>query len=90
MATETRQVTVAETKERAIKPLKGYQTNCDEKNEKGKPCWGTLKMWTTAPEELTKQIPNGEVVFRCQNCWQLYHGPPHRHVHRGAAQNKGA
>jgi len=84
MATDIQEMKAAEAKQPTIKPLKGYQTNCDEKNEKGKPCWGLLKIWHTAPAELQRQFPQGEVIYRCQNCWRLYHGLPHQHVSRRA------
>jgi hypothetical protein len=87
MATETKEITATETKQQMMKPMKEYQTNCNEKDAKGKPCWGPLKQWTTAPADLLKQIPAGGAIFRCQSCWQMYHGQPHEHVHRKVAQN---
>lgn len=88
MATDIQDVKTAETNQPTIKPLKGYQTNCNEKDAKGKPCWGTLKIWHTAPDELKRPFPPGEVIYRCQNCWQLYHGPLYEHVHRWATRQK--
>lgn len=86
MATDIQEVKAAEAKQPTIKPLKGYQTNCDEKDPKGKPCWGILKLWHAAPAELRRPFPDGEVIYRCQQCWQLYHGRPLQHVHRAAAR----
>lgn len=85
MATEVRPIE-AQTPQPSLKPLKGYQTNCDGKDAKGKPCWGPLKIWHTAPAELRQLIPPDEVIYRCQQCWQLYHGRPHQHVHRATTR----
>ncbi len=82
MVMDAPNVTSTETDQPTIRPLNGYQTSCDAKNEKGKPCWGFLKIWYGAPDELTHRIPRDHVIYRCQKCGQLYHGPPHRHVSR--------
>jgi hypothetical protein len=66
----------AEAVERKTKAMKPEQTNCDEKDAKGKPCWGPLKMWLTAPDGAKKQIPNGSHLYRCQVCLTIYYGPP--------------
>lgn len=84
MSTELKEGTTSA----AILPAKPGQTNCDQKDAKGKPCWGFLKVWILAPDELLKQIPPGEVIFRCQTCLTLYHGSPHRHVHKASEGHK--
>ncbi|GBC82460.1 hypothetical protein HRbin10_01585 [bacterium HR10] len=62
--------------ERPLKAMKPNQTNCDEKDEKGKPCWGPLKVWHTAPSEIRQKAPAGVVLYRCQACLTVYYGPP--------------
>lgn len=83
MATDVETAQPTETQPE-LKPMKGYQTNCDEKDAKGKPCWGPLKMWNTAPDQIRQRIPAGHVVYRCQACWRVYHGLRHNHMSRGA------
>lgn len=78
MSTETK----AQTTEQAILAATPGQTNCTQKDAKGKPCWGFLKVWTLAPQEMLKKIPAGEVLYRCQTCLTLYHGKPIRHVQK--------
>ncbi len=70
------------TTEAPILTAKPGQTNCDQKDAKGKPCWGFLKVWTIAPPEILKKIPAGEVLYRCQTCLALYHGRPIHHVQK--------
>jgi hypothetical protein len=86
MAAEVQDVKAAEPPQPTIKPMNGYQTNCDEKDAKGKPCWGPLKVWNRAPNELRRQVPRGDLIYRCSQCWRIYHGPPHPHLQRVAAQ----
>lgn len=86
MTTDVQTTQPAETQPEP-KPMKGYQTNCDEKDAKGKPCWGPLKLWSTAPDHIRQRIPAGHVVYRCQVCWRVYHGQMHHHMHRGAQSN---
>jgi hypothetical protein len=78
MSTELKEATT----EKVILAAKPRQTNCDQKDAKGKPCWGFLKAWTNPPSDLTRKIPAGEVLYRCQTCLALYHGKPIRHVQR--------
>ncbi len=66
----------ATPEERPLKSMKPQQTNCDEKDEKGKPCWGPLKIWYTAPAEIRQKVPEGMLLYRCQACATLYYGPP--------------
>lgn len=80
MATDVGEVNAAETTQPTIKPLKRKQTNCDEKDAKGKPCWGTLKIWHTAPDQIRRQFSD-QIIYRCQQCWRVYHGPMREHVH---------
>jgi hypothetical protein len=86
MATDVQDAQPAEAKQ-DLKPMKGYQTNCDEKDAKGKPCWGLLKMWSMAPDDIRRRIPAGHVIYRCQVCWQVYHGENHNHMTRGGQSN---
>lgn len=71
-----------ETTEKKILAATPGQTNCSQKNIKGKPCWGFLKIWTLAPAAMRKRIPVGDVIYRCQTCLTLYHGKPIYHVQK--------
>ena len=75
------------TSEKTILAAKPRQTNCDQKDAKGKPCWGFLKAFTIAPPEMLRKIPRGEVLYRCQTCGALYHGKPIRHVQRSTERS---
>ena len=61
--------------EKKFKELKPNQTNCDEKDAKGKPCWGQLKIMQTATNEIKKRVPDGSTLYRCQVCQTIYYGP---------------
>ena len=62
------------------KPITNAQTVCNEKNEKGKPCWGHLKQLGTAGEPAEIHLRGDDVLFKCQTCGTLYMGPPLGHV----------
>ena len=62
------------------KQITNAQTVCNEKNEKGKPCWGHLKQLGTAGERAEVHLSGVDVLFKCQTCGTLYMGPPLGHV----------
>src|SRR6187200_1037092 len=62
------------------KRITNAQTVCNEKNEKGKPCWGHLKQLKTAGEPAQVHLRGDDVLFKCQTCGTLYMGPPLGHV----------
>ena len=62
------------------KQITNAQTVCNEKNEKGKPCWGHLKQLGTAGEHAEVHLSGVDVLFKCQTCGTLYMGPPLGHV----------
>src|ERR1044071_10481845 len=62
------------------KRITNAQTVCNEKNEKGKPCWGQLKQLRTAGEAAEIHLRGDDVLFKCQTCGTLYMGPPLGHV----------
>ena len=62
------------------KQITNAQTVCNEKNEKGKPCWGHLKQLQTAGEPAEVHLRGADVLFKCQTCGTFYMGPPQGHV----------
>ena len=62
------------------KRITNAQTVCNEKNEKGKPCWGHLKQLRTAGEPAEIHLRGDDVLFKCQTCGTFYMGPPLGHV----------
>jgi len=62
------------------KRITNAQTVCNEKNEKGKPCWGHLKQLRTAGERAEIHLRGDDVLSKCQTCGMLYMGPPLGHV----------
>ena len=62
------------------KRITNAQTVCNEKNAKGKPCWGHLKQLRTAGEPAEIHLRGDDVLFKCQTCGTLYMGPPLGHV----------
>ena len=62
------------------KQITNAQTVCNEKNEKGKPCWGHLKQLQTAGEPAEVHLRGADVLFKCQTCGTYYMGPPLGHV----------
>jgi hypothetical protein len=62
------------------KRITNAQTVCNEKNEKGKPCWGHLKQLRTAGEPAEIHLRGDDVLSKCQTCGTFYMGPPLGHV----------
>src|ERR1041384_1936212 len=62
------------------KRITNAQTVCNEKKDKGKPCWGHLKQVRTAGEPAEIHLRGDDVLFKCQTCGTLYMGPPLGHV----------
>ena len=62
------------------KRITNAQTVCNEKNEKGKPCWGHLKQLRTAGEAAEIHLRGDDVLYKCQTCGTFYMGPPLGHV----------
>src|ERR1700741_494094 len=62
------------------KRITNAQTVCNEKNEKGKPCWGHLKQLKTAGEPAEVHLRGDDVLFKCQTCGTYYMGTPLGHV----------
>jgi hypothetical protein len=77
-----RAVNIMSTTETVAVPkrITNAQTVCNEKNEKGKPCWGHLKQLRTAGEPAEIHLRGDDVLFKCQTCGTLYMGPPLGHV----------
>src|SRR5260370_34563063 len=82
-------VTVPEATEKAApqtatppvpKRITNAQTVCNERNEKGKACWGHLKQLRTAGERAEVHLRGDDVLFKCHRCGTLYMGPPLGHV----------
>src|SRR5215217_3640449 len=70
------------------KRITNAQTVCNEKNEKGKPCWGHLKQLRTAGESAEIHLRGDDVLFKCQTCGTLYMGPPLGHVRDPQKQHR--
>jgi hypothetical protein len=70
------------------KRITNAQTVCNEKNEKGKPCWGHLKQLRTAGEPAEIHLRGDDVLFKCQTCGTLYMGPPLGHVRDPQKQHR--
>ncbi|HVS21275.1 MAG TPA: hypothetical protein VHD88_05465 [Pyrinomonadaceae bacterium] len=62
------------------KRITNAQTVCNERNEKGKACWGHLKQLRTAGEPAEVHLRGDDVLFKCHRCGTLYMGPPLGHV----------
>lgn len=45
---------------------------CNEKDEKGKSCFGHLKRWYGYGDEVLKQYGPDPEVYRCERCKTLY------------------
>jgi hypothetical protein len=45
---------------------------CNEKDEKGKSCFGHLKRWYGYGDEVRKQYGPDPEVYRCERCQTLY------------------
>ena len=70
------------------KRITNAQTVCNEKNEKGKPCWGHLKQLKTAGEPAEVHLRGDDVLFECQTCGTYYMGPPLGHVRDPQKQHR--
>jgi hypothetical protein len=70
------------------KRITNAQTVCNEKNEKGKPCWGHLKQLKTAGEPAEVHLRGDDVLFKCQTCGTYYMGPPLGHVRDPEKQHR--
>ena len=55
-----------------IKVKKPTQRACDEKDEKGKFCFGHLKRWYDYPKEIEALIGKKAEIYRCEFCKTLY------------------
>lgn len=58
------------------KPRPSHQTVCDEPGEKDNPCFGHLKRFEVAGDASVDSLNAGEILFRCNRCYRLYHGVP--------------
>ena len=45
---------------------------CNEKDEKGKVCFGHLKRWSGFGDEIKSKYGNDAEVYRCERCKTLY------------------
>lgn len=70
------------------KRITNAQTVCNERNEKGKACWGHLKQLRTAGEPVESHLRGDDVLFKCHRCGTLYMGPPLGHVRDPAKQQR--
>jgi hypothetical protein len=62
----------AEPAKPKIKVKKPTQRACDEKDEKGKFCFGHLKRWYDYPKEIEALIGAKAEIYRCEFCKTLY------------------
>jgi hypothetical protein len=62
----------AEPAKPKIKVKKPTQRACDEKDEKGKFCFGHLKRWYDYPKEIEALIGAKAEIYRCEFCRTLY------------------
>src|SRR5258708_1342661 len=70
------------------KRIPNAQTLCNERNEKGKACWGHLKQLRTAGEPAESHLRGDDVLFKCHRCGTLYMGPPLGHVRDPGKQHR--
>lgn len=70
------------------KRITNAQTVCNERNEKGKACWGHLKQLRTAGEPAESHLRGDDVLFKCHRCGTLYMGPPLGHVRDPGKQHR--
>ena len=70
------------------KRITNAQTVCNERNEKGKACWGHLKQLRTAGEPAESHLRGDDVLFKCHRCGTLYMGPPLGHVRDPGKQRR--
>jgi hypothetical protein len=86
-ASSDKQVSTATTAP-VPKRITNAQTVCNERNEKGKPCWGHLKQLKTAGEPAEVHLRGDDVLFKCQTCGTYYMGPPLGHVRDPQKQHR--
>jgi hypothetical protein len=55
-----------------IKTRKPRQRACDEKDEKGKFCFGHLKRWYDYPKEIEAIVGPKAEIYRCEFCHTIY------------------
>jgi hypothetical protein len=55
-----------------IKVRKPRQRACDEKDEKGKFCFGHLKRWYDYPKEIEALVGHNAEIYRCEFCHTIY------------------
>src|SRR5712691_13298296 len=70
------------------KRITNAQTVCNERNEKGKACWGHLKQLRTAGERAEVHLRGDDVLYKCHRCGTLYMGPPLGHVRDPGKQRR--
>ncbi len=80
--------TAAPTSLPVPKRITNAQTVCNERNEKGKACWGHLKQLRTAGERAEVHLRGDDVLFKCHRCGTLYMGPPLGHVRDPGKQRR--
>lgn len=66
----------AEHKPPKIKVRKPRQRACDEKDDKGKFCFGHLKRWYDYPKEIEALVGKKAEIYRCEFCKTLYRPDP--------------
>jgi len=62
----------AEHKTPKIKVRKPRQRACDEKDDKGKFCFGHLKRWYDYPKEIEALVGKKAEIYRCEFCKTIY------------------
>src|SRR5580658_2156794 len=55
-----------------IKVRKPRQRACDEKDDKGKFCFGHLKRWYDYPKEIEALVGHNAEIYRCEFCKTIY------------------
>ena len=64
-----------------LKDRKAGQTVCDEPGAQDGRCYGHLKAYHLAPQDLVRLVPEGRRLFRCARSGALYEGEPIAHLH---------
>lgn len=70
------------------KKITNAQTVCNEKNEKGKLCNGSLKQIGTGNQSAAEHLRGDDVLFKCNVCGTLYMGPPLGHLRDAKKQSR--
>jgi hypothetical protein len=55
-----------------IKTRKPRQRACDEKDEKGKFCFGHLKRYYDYPKDIEALVGHSAEIYRCEFCKTIY------------------